>query len=341
MKAIVSNYLHYKIVSTPPRNQHRIQLSRTRFEIISLVVILHMHLIRLSPRQLGHILSLKSQRRHQILNHILNLISLYSFHCPTAKMVSYDGPHQGTELFKSFTRTWHTQPYPSISPSLPSLSAAGKVVFITGGGSGIGKATAIAFAQAGASVIALFGRRLGNLEAAAEEVRKANPAGTTTVVIESVDISQRPALEAAFTNARNKAGAKVDIFINNAGSLKPLSPLATYGERELRESIEGNLIGSFNVIQAVVPLLAPNAKMLNISSGIAHINPIPGFWAYASLKLAIVKMFDFLQAEHPDIAVFNIQPGVVETELNQVSNFRGQDDGKSMNPFHPFVSIVS
>jgi NAD(P)-dependent dehydrogenase (short-subunit alcohol dehydrogenase family) len=54
------------------------------------------------------------------------------------------------------------------------------------------------------------------------------------------------------------------------------------------------LIGSFNVVQAVVPLLAPKAKILNISLGIAHINLLPRFWAYALLKLAIVKMFNFL-----------------------------------------------
>jgi NAD(P)-dependent dehydrogenase (short-subunit alcohol dehydrogenase family) len=257
-------------------------------------------------------------------------------------MVNYDGPHQGTEMFKSFTRTWHSHSYPAILPSRPELSAAGKVVFITGGGSGIGKATAIAFAQAGAKVVAIFGRRIENLRLAAEEVSKANLAGTTTVVIENVDISQRLALETAFANASNKAGgAKVDIFVNNAGSLKPLSPLATYDEKELRESIEGNLMGSFNAVQTVVPLLAPKAKILNISSGIAHINPIPGFWAYASLKLAIVKMFDFLQAEHPDLSVFNIQPGVVATELNQVSMFPGQDDGKLNSLQFPDASRVN
>jgi NAD(P)-dependent dehydrogenase (short-subunit alcohol dehydrogenase family) len=254
-------------------------------------------------------------------------------------MASYAGPYHGSDFFKSFTKTWHSQSYPKILPSRPELSAAGKFVFITGGGSGIGKATAIAFAQAGAKAVAIFGRRIRNLQEAAEEIRKANPAGSTTVIIESVDISQRPALEAAFANASKKAGgAKVDIFVNNAGSLKPLGPVVAYDEKALRDGIEENLIGSFNVVQAIVPLLALNAKILNISSGIAHMNPAPGFWVYASLKLAIVKMFDFLQAEHPDLSVFNIQPGVVETDLNIASNFPAQDDGKRTALQFPDIS---
>lgn len=233
-------------------------------------------------------------------------------------------------MFKSFTRTWHTEPYPEISPSRSELSAAGRIVFVTGGGSGIGKATAIAFAQAGAKAVAIFGRRVGNLQSAAEEISAANPAGSTLVIIESVDISQRQSLDAAFASASNKAGGKVDILVSNAGLLKPANPLLTYSEQDLRESIEGNLIGSFNVIQAVAPLLTHNAKILNISSGVAHIKPWPGFWVYTSLKTTVAKMFDFLQLENPELCVFNIQPGVVATELNEVSKNPAQDDGESI-----------
>lgn len=64
-----------------------------------------------------------------------------------ATMATYAGPYPGNSMFKSFTKTWHNKPYPRIAPSRPELKAAGKVVFITGGGSGIGKATAIAFGE--------------------------------------------------------------------------------------------------------------------------------------------------------------------------------------------------
>jgi NAD(P)-dependent dehydrogenase (short-subunit alcohol dehydrogenase family) len=271
---------------------------------------------------------LKTNKNHQTLNHSQSH-SINLSHHPHANMPSYEGPYDGAGGWKSFTKTWHNKPYPEISPSRPELSAAGKVIFITGGGSGIGKATAIGFAQAGAKVIAIFGRRVGQLQSAAEEIKKANPAGTTTVITESADVTKRPSLEAAFANATKAAGgAKVDIFVNNAGCLQPRNSLAAFSEREFRESIEGNFMGSFHAVQTIVPLLDPKATILNINSGIAHVSPLPGFSPYASTKLATAKMFDYLQTENPDLSVFNVQPGVVTTELGSVSGIPGQDDGK-------------
>lgn len=244
----------------------------------------------------------------------------------------YIDPYQGNEFFKSFTKTWHIKPYAQISPDRPELSAVGKVVFITGGGTGIGKATAIAFAQAGAKAIAIFGRRVERLISAADEIRKANPAATTQVVFESVDLSKRAAVDTAFTTALRQVGnsTKIDVFISNAGIMPKTGAVAGYGEADFNKGLEMNSGSAFNTIQAMMPLLAANATVLNISSGIAHIGPVPDLWLYATTKLANTKIFDYLQDENPNLCIINVQPGVVTSELNSGSGFAGQDEGKSV-----------
>lgn len=250
-------------------------------------------------------------------------------------------PYRGNDFFKSFTKTWHIKPYPQISPERPELSAAGKIVFITGGGTGIGKATAIAFAQAGAKGIAIFGRRIERLRSAADEIRKANPAGTTQVVFESVDLSKRAAVDAGFASALEQLGGngngnstKIDVLVSNAGMMPKIGPVTGYDEAEFHKGLEMNSGSSFNTVQAMMPLLAADATVLNISSGIAHIEPVPQIWLYAATKLANAKMFDYLQSEHPNLRIINVQPGVVTSELNMESGFPGQDDGK-FNPSPP------
>lgn len=238
-------------------------------------------------------------------------------------------PYTGNDFFKSFTKTWHNKPYPQISPNRPELSAAGKIVFITGGGTGIGKATAIAFAQAGAKAIAIFGRRVEKLKEAVNDIHNANPKGTTKVVFESVDLSKHAAVVAAFSSALNQTGGdKVDVFISNAGIATTAGTIADYDEKDFHQGLELNMGAAFNAVRAILPLLAPKAKVLNITSGIAHIEPVPPVWLYAATKAANTKMFDYLQTENPDLDVFNVQPGVVSTELNAGSGFAGQDEGK-------------
>jgi NAD(P)-dependent dehydrogenase (short-subunit alcohol dehydrogenase family) len=231
--------------------------------------------------------------------------------------------YPGDKYFKSFTKRWHNESYPQISPLLPWLRSDG-VVFITGGGTGIGLATAIAFAHAGSRAIAIFGRRIEKLQSAAEEIRKANSNGTTTVFFESVDLSQRAAVEVAFTSALEKAGAvQIDVFIHNAGILQAHGDVAGYGYDDYRHGLDLNMGGAFNTVQAMLPLLAPEAKVFNISSCIAHISRMPGSWAYAATKLANTKMFEYLQAENQKLHVVNVHPGVVNTDINATTELAG------------------
>jgi NAD(P)-dependent dehydrogenase (short-subunit alcohol dehydrogenase family) len=249
-------------------------------------------------------------------------------------MADYAGPYEGNEMFKSFTKVWHTKPYAQISPDQAELRVTGKVIFITGGGSGIGKATAIAFAQAGASAIAIFGRREHMLQSAAAGIRKAALDSSIKVITQSVDLSQHAATRDAFASALQQIGqANVDVYISNAAS-SANEVLADYDFDTLRTQLELNFMGTFNGLQAVLPLLHRRAKVIDISSGIGHIRPVPKVWLYAAIKSAATKMFTYLQAEHPELSVYSVQPGVVDTDLNDKSKFAPQDQGKSQHAFN-------
>ena len=75
-------------------------------------------------------------------------------------------------LYPSFTDTYHHEQYPAIDPTQKELDCSEKVVVITGGGRGIGKAIAVAFAKAHAKGIVLMGRTRSTLETAAAEVHQ-------------------------------------------------------------------------------------------------------------------------------------------------------------------------
>ncbi|KAH8887313.1 NAD(P)-binding protein [Thozetella sp. PMI_491] len=219
--------------------------------------------------------------------------------------------------FPSFTKIWHTKSYSQISPSRPELSAAGKFVVVSGGGIGIGLAISVAYAQAGAKTVAILGRRRDILEAAAEQIRAANPKGTTTVLFETADVSDSNSVTAAVGSFAQKTGTKIDILVSNAGILPNMTPVLASKELDIREGLNINILGPLNLLLAAMPYAAPNACIFNISSGIGHMPAIPGgTWAYAATKMAVIKMFDYLQFENPDLHIVSIHPGVVASAMN-------------------------
>ncbi|ETS79368.1 hypothetical protein PFICI_09221 [Pestalotiopsis fici W106-1] len=218
--------------------------------------------------------------------------------------------------FDSFTESWHSEPYPFISPKRQELSAAGRNVVITGGGTGIGKAIGIAFAQAGAQSVAIIGRRLDRLEIAAREIQAAGH--STRVLFETGDVEKRESIEAALDSIVAKVG-KIDIFAANAGMLPTEGPVSNYDEAELRRCIKTNILGAFNSVQAFMHCAAPGAKLFNIGSGIGHLAPmpeIPGVFSYAASKAAALKIFEYFAFENPGFHTVSIQPGIIATEIN-------------------------
>ena len=115
--------------------------------------------------------------------------------------------------WKPYTKTIHRSVYPAISPTNPSNSAAGKVVLVTGGGSGLGKHIAIAFNQARAKAIIITGRRENVLREAAAELKKS---GDAKVLFYQADVTDEVALNKAFASAADEVGP-IDVVVANAG----------------------------------------------------------------------------------------------------------------------------
>ncbi|KAH8177882.1 short chain dehydrogenase domain-containing protein [Sarocladium implicatum] len=214
----------------------------------------------------------------------------------------------------TFTKAWHSKPYPLISPSRPELSAVGKNIVVTGGGTGIGKAIATAFAQAGARSVSVIGRRLDRLQAAVQEIT-VFVKGDTKVLFETGDISKRASIEAAFTSVTQQVGS-IDIFVHSAGVLPPFGPVSGYNEGDFKRALDLNVTGVFNSLQAFLPHAKSDATILNVSSLFAPCPPAAHSFLYATTKIAIIKMLDYLGAENPGLHIVSFQPGIVATEMN-------------------------
>ncbi|CAH0053260.1 unnamed protein product [Clonostachys solani] len=227
----------------------------------------------------------------------------------------------------SFTEKWHNKPYEAISPKRPELSAAGKNVVVTGGGTGIGKAAAIAFAQAGAKSVSILGRRLDRLEASKEAIlaQAAHPS-VIQVLYEVADLKKREEVEAAFSSIVAKVG-KLDILVNNAGAMAPPTPAIKYTAESFSSMFETNVTTTLHATQAFVSSAGSAPILINISASLAHIQPMSGMAAYTASKAAQLKLIEYLGAENPQLHTVNLHPGVVATEIGGPgSDLIGQDE---------------
>lgn len=234
----------------------------------------------------------------------------------------------------SLTKTWHHSPGAELNPLAPTLSAQGKVVLVTGGGTGIGKATAIAFAQAKARAVIITGRTPSSLDAAKIEIEQAAKAQNNQnfeCLPLRVDVTDVKATDDAFLLVTQKFG-RIDVLISNAGYLDQQLSIADSDLDDYWQSYEINVKGALIVTRAFVKthprLKAPAAisqdstipkpVIVNISSGACHVTTsmLPSLSAYATSKLAALQIFAFLQGDYRDsLSVFSLQPGEVQTAM--------------------------
>jgi meso-butanediol dehydrogenase / (S,S)-butanediol dehydrogenase / diacetyl reductase len=188
---------------------------------------------------------------------------------------------------------------------------AGKVAFITGGGTGIGRACAVAFSREGAGV-ALAGRRLAPLESAAEEICAAG--GRALAV--ACDVTARTEVERALAAAEQHFG-RLTCIVNNAGALLVASAENT-SEEYWQRILAANLTSVFLVSRAALPALrrAGGGSIVNMASVLGLVG-MKARAAYCAAKTGVIGLTHAMAMDHAEegIRVNAICPALVETEM--------------------------
>jgi NAD(P)-dependent dehydrogenase (short-subunit alcohol dehydrogenase family) len=194
------------------------------------------------------------------------------------------------------------------------MAAGGKIALITGAGSGIGRATALAMLKEGYSVV-LAGRRREALE---RTIAEAGPHGSRALAVPA-DVSDPVSVSALFDTAKAAFG-RLDLLFNNAGTSAPPVPLEELTVEQWRRVVDVNLTGAFLCTQAAFRLMKEQTprggRIINNGSISAHA-PRPNSAPYTATKHAITGLTKSttLDGRKYDIACGQIDIGNAGTEM--------------------------
>lgn len=193
------------------------------------------------------------------------------------------------------------------------MKLSGQVVVITGGGRGIGRATALALVREGASVV-VGAKTVTEIEAVANEIQKQG--GDSLAV--AVDVTSKSAVQSFFAQAFEKFG-HVDILVNNAG-VAIHNPISEIREEDWDANLDVNLKGTFLCTQAVFAHMCERKKghIVNVSSISGKNGHVDG-GAYCAAKFGVIGFTQVTQAEGKAFGVkaTAICPGPVDTRMRR------------------------
>ncbi|MEM9072272.1 MAG: SDR family oxidoreductase [Myxococcota bacterium] len=194
-----------------------------------------------------------------------------------------------------------------------------KVVLVSGGGSGIGKAAAELFAAEGAKVF-ITGRREAPLKAVAES-------GSQLAWL-SADVS-KPGDAARIVEAAVAAFGRLDVLVNNAGTFT-MGPLAESSDDEIARVFSVNVFGTLALTREALPqLIQHQGAVVNVSTTLTR-GVMPGTSVYAASKAALDHVTRVIAAEvgPMGVRVNAVAPGLTVTDMS--AGFRQNDDAREM-----------
>jgi NAD(P)-dependent dehydrogenase (short-subunit alcohol dehydrogenase family) len=190
-----------------------------------------------------------------------------------------------------------------------------RTALITGASRGLGRALTAALADRGWRLV-VDGRDADALEAA-----RAQLAQRGEVVALAGDVADAAHRERLLS----LAGARIDLLVNNASTLgaSPLPALADYPLDALRRALEVNVLAPLALVQLALPRMAPGARIVNVTSD-AAVEAYEGWGGYGASKAALEQLSAVLAVERPDLRVYAVDPGDMNTRMHQEA-FPGED----------------
>jgi NAD(P)-dependent dehydrogenase (short-subunit alcohol dehydrogenase family) len=221
---------------------------------------------------------------------------------------------------------------------------AGRVILITGAGSGLGKALAIESARAGAAVI-LCGRNQSKLERVYDEIESLGGARPALALL---DLATATAVD--YDNLAAVIGSefdKLDGLVHAAGLLGDRTPLEQYDVPTWCRVLHVNLTAPFILTQVLLPNLrrSTDASVIFVSSGVVK-NPRPFWGAYAVAKSGLESMRSMFSQElegEPNIRVNSVNPGRMRTAMRAAA-YPAEDPNTVPTPASvsgPFLYLLS
>lgn len=191
----------------------------------------------------------------------------------------------------------------------------GKVAIVTGASSGIGRATALLFAEEGAKVVAAA-RRQKELDDLVAEIEGA---GGEAVALAG-DVKDADYAQALVETAKRSFGG-LDVAFNNAGTLGAMGPVEEVSLAGWRETLETNLTSAFLGAKYQIPAMLERGggALIFTSTFVGHTVGFPGMAAYAASKAGLVGLTQVLAAEHgaQGLRVNAILPGGTDTPMGR------------------------